>query len=77
MLLKKITVIASAAALAAAPTIASAQAAPAVYSAPAEERVEGNEMFGRGYILPLLGVIALVVAVILLTRGGDDRPVSP
>jgi hypothetical protein len=77
MLFKKMTMIASAAALAVAPTVASAQAAPAAFSAPAEERVEGNEMFGRGYILPLLGLVALVVAVILITRDGDDRPVSP
>ena len=61
--------------LVAAPAAAQAQAAaqPAPIE-PAAEKAEGSELNG-GYILPTLGLIALIAAIILLTKGDDD-PVS-
>lgn len=74
----------SIAALAAATLVAApvaAQTAP-VYAAPATETVQGEEAFGRsGAILPLIGVVALILAVLALTDtwpfDGDKTPVSP
>ena len=62
--------------LVAAPAAAQAQAgdAPAAAIEPAAEEVEGSEIRG-GFILPTLGLIALIAAIILLTKGDDD-PVS-
>jgi sugar phosphate permease len=62
--------------LVAAPAAAQAQAAeaPAAAIEPAAEEVEGSEIRG-GFILPTLGIIALIAAIILLTKGDDD-PVS-
>ncbi|HEX8191473.1 MAG TPA: hypothetical protein VF552_01100 [Allosphingosinicella sp.] len=62
--------------IAAAPAAAQAQAdaAPAAALEPAAEQVEGSEIRG-GFILPTLGIIALIAAIILLTNGDDD-PVS-
>ena len=66
----------SALALLAAPTAASAQAAASQPAelAPRSEQVEGSEIRG-GFILPLLALIALLVAVLKLT--GDETPDSP
>ena len=62
--------------LVAAPAAAQAQAAAAQPAAlePAAEEAEGSELNG-GFILPTLGLIALIAAIILLTKGDDD-PVS-
>lgn len=81
---KPIIAVLSALALVAAPTAAVAQrAAPASAPAganaevePGAETVEGEELRRRGFILPLLAIIAIVIAVILLT-GEDEDPISP
>lgn len=83
--MRKLFVSAAAAiALAAAPAIASAQqAAPAARPAtsevqPAAEQVEGSELRTKGYILPLLLVIAVIAALYLTIDNNDpDLPVSP
>jgi hypothetical protein len=64
-------------ALAAGPAIAAGQTPPpAVQSpAPAAEKVDGSEIRG-GFILPLLTIIAVIIAVLLLTKN-DDKPHSP
>lgn len=70
---------AAAIALAAAPTIASARQAPAGAAEvqPADEQVEGSEIRG-GFILPLLGLVAIILTVYLLTRDNSDaEPISP
>ena len=73
MSLKSVITAVVAAALAVAPTAAIAQnAAPA--PVPAEERAEGSEYRG-GIMLPLAAIIAIVIAVLLLTK--DDKRRSP
>jgi hypothetical protein len=63
-------------ALAAAPAVATANPPPPVEApAPAPETVQGSEMRG-GFILPLLTIIAVIIAVLLLTKN-DDKPHSP
>jgi len=83
-MLKLLVSAATAAALASAPAIATAQtqAAPAAQSSevqPASEQDEGSELRRRGFILPLLGVVAVIVLIYLLTRKDKDEacPVSP
>jgi hypothetical protein len=75
----KIISAVAAAALIVSPTIASAQTAkvaPAhMAPAPASEKVDGSEIRG-GFILPLVAIIALIIAIILLTKN-DDKPHSP
>jgi hypothetical protein len=62
----------AAAALAAAPA-AAATAAP--LPEPAPETADGSGMRGAVvYVLPLLVLIALLIA---MTNGGDDAPASP
>lgn len=75
-MLKRFTAAAVAACLVAAPTVAAAQTAAPV--APAVESVEdGNEIRG-GYLLPLAVIVAVVIAVILLTGDDEDGdPVTP
>lgn len=82
-MLKFLVSAATAAALASAPAVATAQtqAAPAARSSevqPASEQAEGNEL-RRGFILPLVGVVAVIVLIYLLTRKDKDEafPVSP
>ena len=73
-MMKKITAAAVAACLVAAPTVSVAQSAAPV--APAVESVEdGNEIRG-GYLLPLAVIVAVVIAVILLTGNDDEDPIS-
>lgn len=80
---KLLAAAAAAAALSAAPAIASAwQAAPSLAAAtevrPAGEQVEGSEICG-GFILPLIGIVAILVTVWLLARdeGTNAVPLSP
>ena len=82
-MLKLLVSAATAAALATAPAIATAQTqpAPAARSAevqPASEQAEGSEL-RRGFILPLVGVVAVILLAYLLTRKDKDEafPVSP
>jgi hypothetical protein len=72
----KIISAAAALALAAGPVAAAAQAPPPAAQAPVPgaETVEGSEIHG-GFILPLLTIIAVIIAVLLLTK--DDKPHSP
>jgi Spy/CpxP family protein refolding chaperone len=67
---KKLIAAAAAAALVVSPTMAAAQSAP-VEVAPAAEQAEGDQIRG-GFILPLLVIVAAVIAVYLLTKDGDD-----
>ena len=81
--MRKIFGAMTALAIAAAPTVASAQqaAAPARSAEvqPAGESVDGSELKGRrGYILPLIFVIGLVAALYLLIDEDEVvLPVSP
>jgi phosphotransferase system glucose/maltose/N-acetylglucosamine-specific IIC component len=70
-------------ALATAPAVATAQSQPAPDTRssqvdPASEEVEGSQVRG-GFILPLLGIIAAIVAIYLLTKKDKDEvvPISP
>ena len=72
-----------AAALATAPAVATAQSAPSPQARadevrPAAEEPEGSEL-RRGFILPLVGVVAVLLLAWLLTRdnGTDAVPLSP
>ena len=83
-MLKFLVSAAAAVALATAPAIATAQsrAAPAAQAAqvqPSDEQAEGSELRRRGFILPLVAVVAIIVLVYLLTRKDKDEafPVSP
>jgi hypothetical protein len=84
--MRKLLVIAATSfAIAAAPTIASAQQAAARSPAlaaevqPASEEVEGSELNLRtGFILPLLVVAGIILALLLLIdENKEDFPVSP
>ncbi len=75
---------ATAIALATAPAAATAQSRPAPATQasevqPGAEQAEGSELRRRGFILPLIGVVALIVLIYLLTRKDKDEafPVSP
>jgi hypothetical protein len=77
----KLISAAAALALASGPAIAAGQAPPPAVQAsadeapaPAGEKVEGSEIRG-GFILPLLTIIAVIIAVLLLTK--NDQPQSP
>ncbi|HEY0148173.1 MAG TPA: hypothetical protein VGB70_04145 [Allosphingosinicella sp.] len=71
--MKKLIGAVAAAALVLSPTLAAAQSAP-VEVAPATEQAEGEQIRG-GFILPLLVIVAAVLAVYLLTD--EDEPNSP
>ena len=79
---KFLVTAATAIAMTAAPTIASAQAA-APASAPTEvqpasEEVDGSALRNRGFILPVLVVIGAVLALYLLIDEDEvTLPVSP
>lgn len=83
--MRKLLLLAASIALAAAPTIASAQQAGAPVPAragevePAAEQAEGSELFKRsGFILPLLLVVGIVLALLLtIDEEKQDFPVSP
>jgi len=68
----------AAASMAAAPVVAQPKqaAAPATEVAPKSETVEGEQIRG-GFLLPLAIIIAIIIGVLLLTRNGDEDPVSP
>jgi heme/copper-type cytochrome/quinol oxidase subunit 2 len=59
--------------MAAAPVVA--QPKPAAEVAPQTETVEG-EQIRRGFLLPLVIIIAIIIGVIFLTKGDED-PISP
>ena len=83
--MRKLMILAATAfAMAAAPTIASAQqAAPKRAAAtevqPAGEQVDGSDLRGKGYILPVIIVIGIIAALYLLIDDNDGEafPVSP
>jgi hypothetical protein len=72
-------------AIVAAPTIASAQQAAATSPVraaevqPASEEAEGSELFKRrGFILPLLVVVGIILALLLtIDEEKQDFPTSP
>jgi hypothetical protein len=59
------------------PTVAAAQSA-SVQVAPATEQAEGEELRG-GFILPLVGIVAIIIVIILLTKNDDEdgSPITP
>jgi hypothetical protein len=67
----------AAASMAAAPVVAAPRPAPVAPAevAPAAESVEGDAIRG-GFLLPLAIIIAIILGVILLTKGDED-PISP
>jgi Na+/H+ antiporter NhaC len=73
----KLISAAAALALTAGPAAAAANTPPPAVQAPAPaaEKVEGSELHS-GFILPLLTIIAVIIAVLLLTKN-DDKPNSP
>ena len=75
-MLKKTLVAAAAFSLAASPVLAQAQTAPVE---PAQEQVDGSELRGRGTILPLLALTAIILAILALTNTWpfDEDPESP
>ena len=75
-MLKKTLVAAAAFSLAASPVLAQAQTAPVQ---PAQEQVDGSELRGRGTILPLLAITAIILAILALTNTWpfDEDPESP
>lgn len=82
-MLKFLVSAGTAIALAIAPTAIAAQAQPtpgpkASEVQPANEQAEGSEL-RRGFILPLIGVVAVIVLIYLLTRKDKDEafPTSP
>ena len=70
---------ATALAMAAAPTIASAQRASAPAATeiqPSSEEVDGSELKGRkGFVLPLLVLVAIILALLLTQK--DEKQVIP
>jgi hypothetical protein len=80
---KGIMAAATAVALVAAPTVASAQAAAkpvaATQVAPAVEDVDGSELRGRrgGFIIPLIAVVLVILAIIIIVKDDDESPVTP
>lgn len=69
---RKMMTAAAAVSLAATPTVAAAQP---VSVEPAVENVEGSELRRRGFIIPLLAIVAIIIAILLLSGGdGSDSP---
>ncbi|HEX8238391.1 MAG TPA: hypothetical protein VF574_01490 [Allosphingosinicella sp.] len=68
----------AAASMATAPVAAAPRpaAATATEVAPASETVDGERIRG-GFLLPLAIIIAIIIGVLLLTKSGDEDPVSP
>ena len=67
----------AAASLAAAPAVATPRPVPAQAAkvAPQGESVEGDQIRG-GFLLPLAIIIAIIIAVLLLTGNDDEEPIS-
>ncbi len=83
-MLKPLVSAGAAIALATAPAAVTAQSRPAPATQasevqPGAEQADGSELRRRGFILPLIGVVALIVLIYLLTRdkGTDAVPLSP
>jgi type IV secretory pathway VirB2 component (pilin) len=68
----------AAASMAAAPVAAAPRpaAAAAAEVPPKSETVDGERIRG-GFLLPLAIIIAIIIGVLLLTKSGDEDPVSP
>lgn len=84
MAFKRILTAATAAALIFSPAtaVAARAASPAPIGAqqlvPADETIdEGSELRRTGFIIPLVGIVLVVLAVLLLTKNDDKDPVSP
>ena len=82
--MKKLLTGIAATALTISPTVATAQSATRAPTqlAPAEEIVDGEELRGQrrgGFILPLLAIVAILVALIAtdVIEFGNDNPRSP
>ncbi len=77
MIMKKILISASAAAMVAAPVAASAaDAAPVAVERSSKEAGKASEMGGTGLIIALLAGIAVITGIIIAADGDDDTPVS-
>lgn len=78
-MLKRTLASIAALSLAASPVLAQATAGRAVPQ-PASEAAEGSEMYRGGFILPTLGVIAVILVILYATDTwpfDDDEPASP
>ena len=75
MVMKSLVALAAAAALAAAPAWAAPRAAAPANVQPAAEKVEGSDLRRSGILIPLIGVVIIVLALLYFTK--KDRPVSP
>jgi hypothetical protein len=72
---KKLITAAASAALMMSATQVAAQSVP-VEAVPAVEQVEGEQIRG-GFILPLLVIVAAIIAVYFATQDEDDIEISP
>ena len=61
-------------ALVATPVVASAQTTAPTAPAPAAEEMDGSQIRG-GFLLPLAVIVAIIIAILLLTD--DGKPKSP
>ena len=73
MVFRKVITAASAVALMAAPTVASAQSTPIQ---PPSETVEGSELRG-GFIIPLIAIVAIILGILAALHEHEDPPHSP
>jgi hypothetical protein len=72
---KKVITAAAAVAMMAGSTVAAAQTAAV---APANEAVEGSELRGGGFFIPLIALLAILLGIIAATHNNDnDLPHSP
>lgn len=74
-LAKKFASVWVAASLIAAPL--AAQAAESAAPARVGSEVQGENLGGGGWVIPLLAVVAIVLGILAMTGGDNDRPHSP
>jgi len=75
MKIAKLAVAAAIMSLATAPVVAQAASQPA----PVREgaAVSGSEDLRGGFIIPLIAIVAVILGILAMTGGNNDRPHSP